>query len=123
MKTSAKFGYYPEPLDWKAGDVRVSTLPGLAETANAVSKDEGVENGWIYAPRERTEDFISGAVTEQPYSARVFPLPKTHLLEHQNADSDEHVSFLVWCLDAIEFLDFCRALGKPPGWFVEGWPS
>jgi transcriptional regulator with XRE-family HTH domain len=26
-------------------------------------------------------------------------------------------------VDAIEFLDFCRALGRPPGWFVEGWPS
>jgi len=26
-------------------------------------------------------------------------------------------------VDAIEFLDFCRALEKPPSWFIEGWPS
>ena len=25
-------------------------------------------------------------------------------------------------VDAIEFLDFCKALGKPPSWFVKGWP-
>lgn len=26
-------------------------------------------------------------------------------------------------VDAIEFLDFCRALDKPPSWFVSGWPQ
>ncbi len=41
---------------------------------------------------------MSGAVTEQPYSARVFGLPMTHVLEHQSADSDENVNFLIWCL-------------------------
>lgn len=26
-------------------------------------------------------------------------------------------------VDAIEFFDFCRALNKPPSWFIDGWPS
>jgi len=26
-------------------------------------------------------------------------------------------------VDAIEFLDLCRALKKPPRWFIEGWPE
>lgn len=98
MNISTEFGYCPDQHDWIVGDIHVSTLPGLPETADAVSKNEGVEGAWIYAPRQRTQDFMSGAVTEQPYSARVFGLPMTHLLEHQSADSDEHVHFLVWCL-------------------------
>lgn len=24
-------------------------------------------------------------------------------------------------VDAVEFLDYCRAYGLPPGWFVEDW--
>ena len=26
-------------------------------------------------------------------------------------------------VDAVEFLDFCRAFEKPPSWFLEGWPG
>lgn len=26
-------------------------------------------------------------------------------------------------VDAVEFLDFCRALNLPPSYFLKGWPS
>ncbi|MCB9904491.1 MAG: helix-turn-helix transcriptional regulator [Planctomycetes bacterium] len=26
-------------------------------------------------------------------------------------------------VDAVEFLDFCRAYNKPPSWFIRGWPG
>jgi hypothetical protein len=39
----------------------------------------------------------SGRITELPYSARVFGLPKTHAIEHPNA-AREQLDFLVWCL-------------------------
>ena len=38
----------------------------------------------------------SDQVIERPYSARVFDLPKTHIVEHTNSDSDEHLDFLLW---------------------------
>lgn len=98
MKKTVEFGYCPAPLDWSIGDVRVASLTDLGETVKALNADAGVENGWIYPPRQRSRDFMTGAVTEHPYSSRIFGLSKTHLLEHQCADSDEHLEFLVWCL-------------------------
>lgn len=26
-------------------------------------------------------------------------------------------------VDAVEFLDFCRAYAKSPSWFIKGWPK
>ena len=41
---------------------------------------------------------MSEQVRERPYGARVFCLPKTHTMEHDNALSEEHLDFLVWAL-------------------------
>ncbi len=83
---SIQFGYYPRPIDFQAGDIRVATLPDLEQTVNDVSASNGVEKDWIYAPAAGSRDFMTGKVSEHPYSARVFGLPQTHLLEHPNAD-------------------------------------
>ena len=58
----------------------------------------GVDSGWVYAPRQEVKDFVSGGVRDQPFNARVFGLPKTHVIEHAAADSEEQVDFHVWVL-------------------------
>ena len=98
--TTAQLGYYPHALDWDRGDIVVRTMPGLPQTVDAVAKSPGVEKDWIYAPLARITDIMSGTTTVQPYSARVFGLPKTHTIEHANG-SQERLAFLVWCLGFI----------------------
>lgn len=99
--TAVEFGYYPRPIDFTSGDIRVSTLPDLDQTVQGVASNDGVEKGWIYAPRQESIDFVSDRISEHPYNTRVFGLPKTHTLEHSTADGDEHLSFLVWVLGFI----------------------
>ena len=97
-KTSKAFGFYPEPLRLDAGPIRIEPLPQLDEVVRGVLASDQVEDGWIYAPPQGVRDLMSGQIRHQPYSARVFGLPQTHMIEHAGADGDEHLDFLVWAL-------------------------
>ena len=39
-----------------------------------------------------------GGVTSEPYSSRVFSLPKTHAIEHSSAEYSKQLIFHVWTL-------------------------
>ena len=93
-----EFGFYPQPLQIKAGSVTVSPLPDLERTASDILALDGVEDNWIYAPPQQVRDFMSGKVRERPYASRVFGLPKTHLIEHAAATSEDHLDFHLWAL-------------------------
>lgn len=95
---SEKLGFFPEHLRIDAGPIQVRPLPELRSIVDESSSWEGVENGWIYAPPRPKRDFLSGQVREPPYSARVFGLPKTHVIEHRQATDEDHLCFLVWVL-------------------------
>ena len=103
---SAKFGYYPQPLDFTAEGITVSTLPNLSDAVDFVEKCHGdcICDAWFYPPRHPkrmirlTPTEQSCQVAEMPFSARVFGLPKTHQLTHKKCEGDEHLDFLVWCL-------------------------
>ena len=41
---------------------------------------------------------MTGGTRELPYRSRVFPLPKTHLIEHRDDTEDDHLDFIVWVL-------------------------
>ena len=41
---------------------------------------------------------MSGKVWERPYAPRVFGLPKTHVIEHAEAKSQDHLDFHLWAL-------------------------
>ena len=97
-KLEKAFGFYPKPLKICAGDITVSPLPDFDSRVASMSDCEDIENDWIYAPPQRTRDFMSGKVRERPYSSRVFGLPETHLIEHATATDDEHLDFLIWAL-------------------------
>ncbi len=92
----AEFGYYPHSLNFTVGRVTVSTLPELEQTVADIEASAEVDGEWIYPGPQ----FISnwGSISERPYPARVFGLPKTHRIEHGAADGPEHVNFHVWAL-------------------------
>ena len=90
---SIEFGFYPKRLDLVAGQVRVSTCEHYVQAVGDVLSSPQVEDGWYYAPPKLRRD-----ASARPYCSRVFPLPTTHSLEHEGAESAEHLSFLIWVL-------------------------
>lgn len=95
-----EFGFYPHSLKIKAGPVTISPLPDLKQIVSDVPAFGRIEGGWIYAPLEQVHHFTSGGVRirERPYTIRVFDLPKTHLIEHAAATSEDHIEFHIWAL-------------------------
>ena len=98
--TNAKkeFGFYPKPLQIKAGAITVSPLPDLDRIASDVLASDHVEDSWFYAPPQQVRDFMSGNVRERAYASRVFGLSKTHLIEFAETTSEEHLNFHLWAL-------------------------
>ncbi|MBO6756381.1 MAG: hypothetical protein JJ902_08650 [Roseibium sp.] len=82
-ETSLDFGFYPGPLDLDAGEITIRSRPDREAIAADLRNEAGIEKDWIYAPAQRSRDFMTGAVHEKPYSARVFGLPKTHTITHR----------------------------------------
>jgi len=89
-------GFYPEPLSLRAGPISVHPLPEFDTVVEDVQAWEDLDKGWIYPPR--LQSLKAGASRELPYRTRVFPLPKTHLIEHKDATADGHLDFIVWVL-------------------------
>ncbi|MGH9884683.1 MAG: hypothetical protein ACREBE_04095, partial [bacterium] len=75
------FGFYPHRYDAKVDDITISTLPELDEKVKYIRAHEWTRGRWFRVPTPH----------------RVFALPKTHVIEHASAQSDEHVHFLLWC--------------------------
>jgi len=99
-KSEAQFGYYPYPLKIAVGDIVISTLDGLDGCVEDIKSDPDIEDGWLYPGRQLISNF-GGNVRERPYNARVFGMPKTHLMFHANSDSEKHLDFHIWCLSFI----------------------
>ena len=66
--------------------------------AKDVAASDQVEDDWYYAPHRPEIDFMSGKERALPYSARVFGLPETHLIEHASATDEDHLGFHLWAL-------------------------
>lgn len=94
---SIDFGFYPSDFDKTSGPIAIATLPDLDDKIKDVSGSEYVEGKWIYSPPAQVRDMFSERVKTMPYSARVFPLPKTHRLFHTNSQGPAHLHFLVFC--------------------------
>lgn len=112
-----EFGYFPQPLDLSSGPIAVSSLANLASTVASVEGDDKVEQGWIYAPPQLVRN-LSGDVRQLPYSARVFGLPKTHVIAHASSDGQEHLTFHLW---ALSFFTGTRLTATEAG-FVDATP-
>ena len=96
---TVNFGYYPHPCDFCMGDISISTLPKHEEAVAWVKRNcDNIDKDWFYAPYTGRQNFGSdGEIEWLPYPSRVFALPETHCLRHKNADSKEHLEFLIWC--------------------------
>lgn len=99
---SMEIGYYPHRLQIDVGDIRITTLAEHDESVQQVQASPRVEGAWIFAPA----------------NFRIFPMPKTHRLEHANADGPEHLEFLIWTLS---FLTGMRLTQTEAG-FVDATP-
>ena len=93
-----EFGFYPHPRPIKAGPVTISPLPDLQQIVREVLAYDGIEGDWIYAPLQRIKNSMNGQVRECPYTTRVFGLPMTHLIEHVETTSEDHIKFHIWAL-------------------------
>jgi len=95
---SSDFGFFPDPLEIDAGEITIRSLPDRDAVVADLREDTGIEKDWVYAPAQRSRDFMTGAVHEKPYSARVFGLPRTHTITHRQADNEDHLTFHLWSL-------------------------
>jgi hypothetical protein len=94
MQIAADFGFYPDRLSLKIGDISIDTRADLDEITSGFENWEGIEKDWIYAPPQQERTF-GGIVRELPYRARVFGLPRTHTIAHASADGHDHLQFHV----------------------------
>lgn len=119
-----EFGYHPEQFEINAGPISVQPLAGLAERVRQVEASDGIANGWIYAqPQNKCCATLDN-------THRIFGLPKTHVLIHKEADTDEHVAFHIWTLSFFSGLrltpteaGFLDATPLKPGALVDFVPS
>lgn len=85
---SVTFGYYPLDCNLQVERISLTGLPDHQQSVVGIEASNSVHNGWLYAPPQST----------LPHGSRVFSLPKTHVLTHDNSDSVGHMEFLVWCI-------------------------
>lgn len=81
-------GYYPHHCDHHVGGISLTNLTDYQQSVIDIESSKAVQNDWLYAPQSTT----------LPYCARIFGLPKTHVLTHENSDGVDHMEFLVWCI-------------------------
>ncbi|WP_313271665.1 hypothetical protein [Stenotrophomonas sp.] len=95
---SAEFGYYPKPCDIDTDRFSVRTLTTLQESIAAVTEDPCTVKDWTYSGAQGHLDVFSGKTRLMPYAARVFGLPKTHVLTLHQSTNPLDLEFIVWCL-------------------------
>lgn len=92
-----EFGFFPEYLDLAHGPVTVSTLPDFSSSKDGIETHPNLRDGWIYPGNAETK-LLGGGIRTEPYLKRIFGLPKTHVIEHGNADGEQHLKFHIWTL-------------------------
>lgn len=92
-----EFGFYPNELEITQGPISISTLPGLAKRRDDIEQDPNLRKNWIYPGNAETQ-LLGVGIRSEPYSVRVFGMPKTHSIEHASAVDETQVKFYVWAL-------------------------
>lgn len=92
-----EFGYHPDLMTVSSGPVSISALPGIASAKADIESSETLDQDWIYAPPQLVRN-LGGGGYQRPYSARVFGLPKTHVIAHSLCDGHDHLTFHLWAL-------------------------
>lgn len=114
-----KFGFYPYPSSFVAGNIQVKPLETFDSAIARVARASRITNDWFYPPLVR-ERLVVGPIspikpTEPPLIfARRYQLPPTHLIRHSGTQSSERLNFLILC---IGFLLGMRLVPEPWGHF------
>lgn len=85
---SVTLGYYPLDCTHQVDGISLTNLPDCQQNVIDIEASNAVHNDWLYAPQSST----------LPYCDRIFSLPKTHVLTHENSEGVDHMEFLVWCI-------------------------
>ena len=96
-RSELTFGYHPWPLKVSAGQLAIEPLPQIKETVAFVEANNRADGDWIYAPMQRTSH-LGGCISERPYPSRIFGLPKTHVVKHEDPDNEDQLIFHLWTL-------------------------
>jgi len=99
------FGYWPERIDIEQGDLLISTLADFDDSVSIVENNENIRANWIYPGNRRTQ-LLGAGQRIQPYSARVFGLPKTHSTEHKSSNNAQQLEFHIWALSFFKGMRF-----------------
>jgi hypothetical protein len=91
---AAEFGCYPEPINCRAGQVEITTLPGLANRLTEPEQYLYRDDGWLFILPVQVRYSDGGG-------NRLFTMPKTHRILHHAADSPEHLDFHIWVLSFV----------------------
>lgn len=95
---SAKFGYYPKMSNLTTERFSIQTLANFEENLELIKNDPNIQKDWIYPGPYLQHDIISGKTQVLPYTARLFNLPKTHILTLFESQNIDDLDFVVWCL-------------------------
>lgn len=95
---SAEFGYYPQMFNVTAERFSIQTLANFEEDVDLIKNDPNIQKDWIYPGPALKHDVISEEILDLPYTARIFSLPKTHVLTLFNSQNKDDLDFVVWCL-------------------------
>lgn len=112
------FGYLPEELSLCGKDWTLTTLPDLPGRIAWANNGEHVRQGWFYPGNQQWGTVGSSAITTDPFTHRVFGLPKTHQFDLRSSDDPEQVRFLIWVLS---FFAGMRLTTLPKG-FLDATP-
>ncbi len=92
------FGYLPLRINAQGERWSISTLPGLDDVVSAISDSTNVQRGWFY-PGSRLRTLAgSDTISTDPFPARLFNLPKTHVIDCPRAASVDQANFIIWVL-------------------------
>ncbi|MGK7249675.1 hypothetical protein ACSNOU_11375 [Acinetobacter oleivorans] len=95
---SAEFGYYPKMYSVTTERFSIQTLDNFEENLELIKNDPSLQKDWIYSGPALQHDFITGKTSALPYKARIFSLPKTHVLTLFKSQNTDDLDFVVWCL-------------------------
>ncbi|MGD9583052.1 MAG: hypothetical protein AB7V26_05180 [Lysobacterales bacterium] len=97
-RQAPEFGYYPRSCDIESDRFSVRTLPLHESRVAAVTGHSNVRAGWYYSSAQQCQDFTTGDGRSVAGNARLFALPKTHVLTLNESASREDHNFVVWCM-------------------------
>ncbi|MGQ1356382.1 hypothetical protein ACT4WJ_12325 [Acinetobacter baumannii] len=103
---SAEFGYYPKMYNVTTERFSIQTLANFEENLGLIKNNPNIQKDWIYPGLALQHDFITGKTQDLPYTARIFSLPKTHILTLFKSQNMDDLDFVVWCLSFFTGMRF-----------------